>query len=73
MLPAPKPGEDDESYTAFAAAVGVVAEVLDGLDLPPAATVPVIRAFRSALHGFVSLEAGGGFGMPEAIDDSSTC
>ena len=29
-----------------------------------------MRAIRSALHGFVSLEREGGFGMPVAVDAS---
>jgi len=29
-----------------------------------------VRAIRSALHGFVSLEREGGFGLPLNIDDS---
>ena len=70
MLPAPRPLEDDEGYAVFAAAAGIVAEVLEGLGLSPADTIPAIRAFRSALHGFVSLEAAGGFGMPDDIDAS---
>jgi hypothetical protein len=28
------------------------------------------RAVRSALHGFVALEAGGGFGIPIDLDES---
>jgi len=28
------------------------------------------RAVRSALHGFVSLEAAGGFGLSEDVDES---
>jgi len=28
------------------------------------------RAFRSAVHGFVLLEAAGGFGIPVDLDDS---
>jgi hypothetical protein len=27
-------------------------------------------ATRSAIHGFVALEAGGGFGMPDDVDRS---
>ncbi len=69
MLPVPHKDEE-EGYAAFAAPVQVIAEVLTGLGLPPAEAVPVIRSFRSALHGFVALEAGGGFGMPDDIDDS---
>jgi hypothetical protein len=29
-----------------------------------------VRAFRSAVHGFVALEAAGGFGIPVDVDTS---
>ena len=29
-----------------------------------------MRIVRAALHGFVALEAGGGFGMPLPVDDT---
>jgi hypothetical protein len=32
--------------------------------------VHAARGLRSALHGFVTLEAGGGFGFPLDLDDS---
>jgi hypothetical protein len=32
--------------------------------------VHAARAFRSAVHGFVVLEAAGGFGIPVDLDDS---
>ena len=32
--------------------------------------IHLTRAFRAALHGFVSLEQIGGFGMPMAVDES---
>jgi hypothetical protein len=32
--------------------------------------VPLVRTVRSALHGFVSREASGGFGLPEDVDAS---
>ena len=57
-----------EVYAAFAAVLPDLTEVLRGLGLPDADTVPVVRALRSALHGFVSLEASGGFGLPEDVD-----
>ncbi|MEK8227910.1 TetR-like C-terminal domain-containing protein [Oerskovia sp. M15] len=50
--------------------VAVIAAVLRGFDLPDAATIDAIRAVRSAIHGFVSLELGGGFGMPDDVDVS---
>jgi hypothetical protein len=44
--------------------------VLRGFDLSPAREVDAIRAARSAIHGFVALEAGGGFGLPDDVDRS---
>ena len=32
--------------------------------------VHAARAFRSAVHGFVALEAAGGFGIPVDLDES---
>jgi hypothetical protein len=29
-----------------------------------------VHAIRATLHGFVALEAGGGFGLPEDVDES---
>ncbi len=69
MLPVPQVG-DEEAYAVFAVPVRVIADVLTGLGLRPAEAAPVIRTFRSALHGFVTLQAGGGFGMPDDVDDS---
>ncbi|WP_026126929.1 TetR/AcrR family transcriptional regulator [Nocardiopsis xinjiangensis] len=50
--------------------VSVLTEVLQGLGVTEGRGVPVIRALRSALHGFVDLEANGGFGLPEDVDTS---
>ena len=69
MLPVPRM-DDHEGYAVFAAPVRTVAEVLATLGLPPAEAVGVIRSVRSALHGFVTLEAGGGFGLPDDVDGS---
>jgi AcrR family transcriptional regulator len=62
--------EDAELLAAAADAVGVVAAVLRGFGLPSERSVDAIRAARSAIHGFVTLEAGGGFGMPDDVDRS---
>lgn len=51
-------------------AVAVIAAVLRGFGLPDARAVDAIRATRSAIHGFATLEANGGFGMPDDIDVS---
>jgi AcrR family transcriptional regulator len=69
LLPSPGP-DDAEAAAAFAAPVQTVARVLVDLGVPDAEVVPHVRAFRSALHGFVSLEAGGGFGLPFDVDAS---
>lgn len=59
-----------ELAQAAADAVAIVAAVLRGFDLPDDRSVDAIRATRSAIHGFVALEAGGGFGMPDDVDRS---
>jgi AcrR family transcriptional regulator len=55
---------------ASASVVSVVAAVLKGCGVEPERMVDAIRAVRAALHGFVTLELGGGFGMPEDVDES---
>lgn len=65
----PAPGDiDDEEVSARA--VQVLAAVTDGYDLDGACAIDAIRAFRAALHGFVSLEASGAFALPESVDRS---
>jgi AcrR family transcriptional regulator len=66
---APVPGDiDDEAVSGRA--VQVVAAVMDGYDLDGDDAIDAIRAFRAALHGFVSLEASGGFALPASVDRS---
>lgn len=66
---APVPG-DAEDEQASGAAVRVAVDVMAGYELHDDAAVDAIRALRSALHGFVTLEAGAGFGMPVDVDRS---
>lgn len=70
LLPAPRPGEDDELYAALAAPAMEVADTLVELGTPPRDAVHLTRVLRSLLHGFVHLETNGGFGMPLDVDDS---
>jgi AcrR family transcriptional regulator len=70
FLPAPRPGQDDELYRALAEPVAVVAAILGELGVPSRRAIPVVRALRSLLHGFVTLERDGGFGMPDDVDAS---
>ena len=66
---APEAG-DEEDESVSAAAVQVMAEVLAAYELRGDDAVDAIRALRSALHGFVTLETAGGFGLPVDVDRS---
>lgn len=67
------PAADDAEHTAAAETVlRVVLAVLAGYGLADDDAVDATRALRAALHGFVALEAGGGFGMPVDVDRSYT-
>lgn len=50
--------------------VDVVLAVLAAYDLQGDEALQATRAIRSALHGFVLLEAGDGFGLPLDVDES---
>jgi AcrR family transcriptional regulator len=66
---APLPG--DEAHAAAAEAVlRVVCAVLAGYGVDGDDAVDAARTVRSALHGFVVLEASGGFGLPRDVDRS---
>jgi len=65
------PAEGDEAMRAAAAgAVDVVLAILRGYGLEGDDAIHAARTVRSALHGFVTLEAGGGFGIPVDLDES---
>jgi AcrR family transcriptional regulator len=66
---APVPGDGDDEL-ASAEAVQVAFDVMAGYNLRDDDAVDAIRGLRAALHGFVSLEAAGGFGLPVDIDRS---
>jgi AcrR family transcriptional regulator len=55
---------------AAARVLRVVTAVLAGYGLEGDDAIHATRAVRAALHGFASLETGGGFGMPLAVDSS---
>ena len=44
--------------------------VLAGCGIEDDKAVHTARTIRSALHGFVSLENAGGFGLPESVEES---
>ena len=69
MVPAPDP-DDAEDVEASDRIVTVVTDVLAGFGLRDAAAIHAARALRASLHGFVTLENAGGFGLPIDVDAS---
>jgi AcrR family transcriptional regulator len=61
---------DADDMKASEQVVRVVADVMAGYELRGDDAVDAIRALRAALHGFVTLEADGGFGLPVDVDRS---
>ncbi len=62
---------DDAAYAAASMrAVEPVLAVLRGYDLAGDAAIHAARALRSAIHGFVTLELTGGFGLDVEVDAS---
>lgn len=63
--------EDNPDYSAAAQeVVAVVWAALRGYGLSNEDALHATRCLRSAIHGFVSLEAAGGFGMPFDLNES---
>lgn len=67
----PDPG-DPAHVSAGERAVATIVAVLRGYGLDGEEAIDATRALRSALHGFVSLERAGGFGLPRSVDRSFT-
>ena len=65
----PAPGDVEDEATQMAA-IQIIADVLTSYRLDGDDAVDAIRAFRSILHGFVSLETSGGFTLAADIDGS---
>jgi AcrR family transcriptional regulator len=66
---APTPG-DAEHLAAADDALAVFRAVLAGYGITGADAIDAIRGLRAAMHGFVALEAAGGFGLPQSVDAS---
>jgi AcrR family transcriptional regulator len=66
---APAPG-DVEHEQAAAEIVGVFAAIVGGWGIEDEDAVHAVRTVRSALYGFVAIEAAGGFGLPADCDVS---
>jgi AcrR family transcriptional regulator len=61
---------DREASAAAQRVVDVVLAVLRGYGLAGDDAVHATRVIRSALHGFVTLERGGGFAIPLGLNES---
>lgn len=65
------PAADDlELLQSSQALIAVILAVLEPYDLAEDALIHAVRGLRSIVHGFATLEAGGGFGMPLDRDES---
>jgi AcrR family transcriptional regulator len=61
---------DEEHRAAASEAVDVMLAVMRGWDLEGDDAIHAVRAFRSAVHGFVAIEAADGFGIAFDFDAS---
>jgi AcrR family transcriptional regulator len=61
---------DAEHEAVSRRTIEVMAAVMDGYGLDGDDAIDAIRAYRAALHGFVSLEANHGFAFPNSVDRS---
>jgi len=66
---APEEG-DEEHQDAAAAVLQVVLSVLVGFGLYGDDAIDAVRGLRALLHGFVAIEATGGFKLPQDLDRS---
>ena len=65
----PAPGDSDD-LAASEAAMQILVDVLTAYRLRDEDAIDAIRALRSTLHGFITLEAAGSFALPADIDRS---
>jgi AcrR family transcriptional regulator len=64
---APSPGDTEHEQVA-ATIVGMLGAALGEYGMTGADVIDAIRSLRAALHGFVTLESSGGFGIPQSVD-----
>lgn len=62
--------EDEDDQQASAAVVQVVFDALAGYLVDEATLIDATRTLRAGLHGFVALEAAGGFALARSLDAS---
>lgn len=65
----PAPGDTDDEQVSYRA-IHPLQAVMKGYGLDGDDATDAIRAFRAAVHGFVSLEASGAFALPASVNSS---
>jgi AcrR family transcriptional regulator len=68
---APDPA-DEEHDAASDEVMAIVLAVLAGYGITGKDAIDAVRSLRAAMHGFVTLEAAGGFGLPRSVEASYT-
>ena len=66
----PDPLHSPAMAPAAARLLDVFLAVLCGYGLERSAAIHATRCLRAIVHGFTSIEAAGGFGLPEDLDDT---
>lgn len=65
------PAADDDTYLQVATrAYQVLTAALRGYHLSETDLIHAVRMVRTVCHGMVTLEAAGGFGLPESVDET---
>ncbi|MGI5131760.1 TetR/AcrR family transcriptional regulator [Pseudonocardia sp. CA-107938] len=64
------PMHDPLQQAAGTQLVQVMLATLRGYGLTGSAAIHATRRLRVIVHGFASIESGGGFGLPEGLDDT---
>jgi AcrR family transcriptional regulator len=64
------PLHDELQRTAGLKLIEVMLATLRGYGLEGSDAIHATRRLRVIVHGFASIEAGGGFGLPEGLDDT---
>jgi AcrR family transcriptional regulator len=62
--------DDKEAQDLATTGLAPIFAVLAGWGIEGDEAIHLVRVIRSSLHGFVSLELGGGFGIPLQVDES---
>lgn len=70
LVPVTAPPAGTAAADASDRIVGVVVATLRSFAFDEAGAIHATRCLRAAVHGFTSLEAAGGFGLPVDLDDS---